>query len=732
MILGGEAMNLIVFLIARGISLVPEGDEGIGIGGLHEHLNGPARPSSPLRIVPMLPDTYQWTLVDSSFYDLMVPPGGRCVILADSVLKRLVNWEVPDWPLTPLATQAVRAAPTWLQDDMADNLSFLSPELQDTYALYVLNSPDPRFVDEIAFQVAHVSPEILSNEYFYPQLILVNTQYMYQMDSVLGYVRILDYPGPDYYSTTTYRMVNLSGDTVDYQIDHFFYYYYIVHPELSDEMPRMDWWVYNRWWRDFYAYYHDSGYPLFVDSLARARVVWTVTDHAVVLPADRPFDDTCCALNMIGNWVSRTVNFSAVGNRPIEPNIIAKEHDGNCGELQDALAAAGRTGLVPMTSICTFPEDHVWNEFYLDDSWHPMQIDLGFNPTHINDSSIAYDAGKHITEAFEWRSDGHGDTHTHIYSRTCSLTVYAYDRDTTPIEGARVVIYGEWTYGRYYSGWAFTDEEGRAEFELGDSTIIMIKIYTGIGSWPVLYDTITVSANPGEHFYEAAYLDSVLPCPHPGAQPPGDSVPVFKIQLNLDDLRAEHHGYARCRVSYNDSQGFNHYYNELHDTGYLSVYLADSVNYAKYMAGEDFEALYSLEDYTGGSLEFLAPRTSGKWYLLLSNEKRLSTTQLTYATVRLWFNAEAEVVEKPGPVAFVFSVAPCPAVRECRAIFSAPALLSTSLRLYDASGRLVSVLYDGPGDGKVHTADLAGQPGTYFLRLVQGERSWVKRVVILE
>jgi len=49
------------------------------------------------------------------------------------------------------------------------------------------------------------------------------------------------------------------------------------------------------------------------------------------------------AVDAIGNWVSETVPFAAEGDRPIQPNVIAHEHNGNCGELQDLLCAAGRT-----------------------------------------------------------------------------------------------------------------------------------------------------------------------------------------------------------------------------------------------------------------------------------------------------------------------------------------------------------------------------------------------------
>ncbi len=685
---------------------------------------------NPHNLIPSLPDTYNWNIADSALMQLMIPPGGRAVIMGDTVIKRLVNWDVPDWALTPLALRAVDAAPDWLKDEMADNLSNLSPELQDTYALYVLNCPDQRYLDELCFQIAHVGPEILSHQDFDPEMLLENVRFLYQLDDTLDYVRVIDVPGPDYYSTTVYRMVDLNGDTVDYEIDPYYYYYYIVHPEMSDEMPRMDWYVYNRCWRDFYAFYTDASYyPLLVDTLARAQVVWSVVDSAVILPADRPFDDTACALNVINNWVIKTVNFNAQGNRPIQPNVIVKEHDGNCGERQDALAAAGRTGLIPLTSICTLPEDHVWNEFYLNDQWYPYQADLG--NTHINDSSIAYDAGKQITSAFEWRSDGKGDTHTRNYSKVCSLSVYVYDRDTTPIEGARVLIYGQWnTNPRYISCWGFTDDSGLAEFELGDSTILMMRVQTDIGDWPTAYDTVSLGADPGDHFYLQVYIDSLLPQPRPSQYEPDDSVGVLRFDVSVENLRSVHHGYAKARTGCNDHTGFYHHYTEKHDTGRVSLFLIDSANYALYEQGSAFQAFYAINDITGGSYQLLAPRTSRQWFLLISNEKRTTTTQFFDLGLKLWYNGEISVNEQDSKQSLVFSATPNPgSVINIR--FSAPWDVPTSLALFDASGRQTENLFTGLGDGKVHRAVLKDtKPGVYFLRLKQGRKTWSRKIVV--
>ena len=127
-----------------GLTLSPFEPMPEAVGGAKAY-RGLLEPTPPTFYVPEVKDT-EWTTVDSSLMELMLPPGGRCIMAFDTNLG-IVRVEVPDWPLTALAQQAVDAAPSWLRDELADNLAHLPPAYQDTYALYILDCPDPRYLD---------------------------------------------------------------------------------------------------------------------------------------------------------------------------------------------------------------------------------------------------------------------------------------------------------------------------------------------------------------------------------------------------------------------------------------------------------------------------------------------------------------------------------------------------------------------------------------------------------
>ncbi|GAI47339.1 unnamed protein product, partial [marine sediment metagenome] len=101
---------------------------------------------------------------------------------------------------------------------------------QDLYANMILGSQDP-YVDEIAFCIAHLAPQTLTNAQFYPDVLVENAEYVYRNDTVLEYVTIIDSGsaavGGDYYSTTWYCVCE-DGDTADYYLPRDIYYWFIV------------------------------------------------------------------------------------------------------------------------------------------------------------------------------------------------------------------------------------------------------------------------------------------------------------------------------------------------------------------------------------------------------------------------------------------------------------------------------------------------------------------------
>ena len=105
-----------------------------------------------------------------------VPGDGALVVELDVDAGTLSVVEQPGHPLGDVARQAISVAPAWVQGSLARNLGELPPEVQDSFAALLLDAPDPRYLDELAFCLAHIAPEDLQREGMSPELLLQNVQ----------------------------------------------------------------------------------------------------------------------------------------------------------------------------------------------------------------------------------------------------------------------------------------------------------------------------------------------------------------------------------------------------------------------------------------------------------------------------------------------------------------------------------------------------------------------------
>ncbi|MBM4319484.1 MAG: hypothetical protein FJ125_05870, partial [Deltaproteobacteria bacterium] len=143
-------------------------------------------------------------------------------------------------PLTELARRALQLSPAWVRHALARNLGELQPAEQDRYAALIVEAPDPRYIDELAFGIAHVAPEDLAGEAMTPELLLHNVEGIYRLDPLLEYVRLVEVGTPgtddDFYTTTAYLAVE-DGVEQEWQLARDDYYWWVVHPRLQDELP---------------------------------------------------------------------------------------------------------------------------------------------------------------------------------------------------------------------------------------------------------------------------------------------------------------------------------------------------------------------------------------------------------------------------------------------------------------------------------------------------------------
>ena len=280
--------------------------------------------------------------------------------------------------LTDLAIEAIELAPDWLQDDLAIALNEHGTTDQDDLAQLIVDEEDLYLIDEIAFAIAHTSPEVLSYGSFYPELLTLNAELIYAYDPLLDFVQIEDVGEPgvdaDYYTTTTYRVEDESGNVVEKTVDRDIYYWYVVHPRLEDEWPLfVDGWASgnasspeNGWfWREFLwdaaaeECPEDKTCYLLQDYFEDIDVVWkskaeTRTDNG--------------AIGEIIQFVWDTIDFGAGDERPVQPVRIYTVERGNCGEHADLTSAAARTALIPCRNVGARSNDHTWDEFW-DDRW---------------------------------------------------------------------------------------------------------------------------------------------------------------------------------------------------------------------------------------------------------------------------------------------------------------------------------------------------------------------------
>ena len=84
-------------------------------------------------------------------------PGERYYAYLDSENQVLVEMDITDdsEDLPQEAKDAVNAAPGWLRDDLRYTFTTLTVSEARTYANHILNAKDNRYVDEIAFSIAH-------------------------------------------------------------------------------------------------------------------------------------------------------------------------------------------------------------------------------------------------------------------------------------------------------------------------------------------------------------------------------------------------------------------------------------------------------------------------------------------------------------------------------------------------------------------------------------------------
>jgi hypothetical protein len=329
---------------------------------------------------------------------------------------------------------AIAKSPRWIQRELTRQFHAIDGE---EYADMILEM-GKKYVDEIAFIIARSSlgkpPSV--------DIIIDNVLVLYENDKWLNYADIVDYDDTqgNYYSTVRYKVIE--NDIVK-QLEYppEIYYEHIVHPEIISKAE----FIYGRFWRDYLFNHNDLGYPLLKEKLSEIEYLWDCKSYSQ--PGNRlwtwSMDNHPTAVEAISYWIGKTVPAQAYGDRPGQPNVIAHEHNGWCGELKTIAVAAQCAALIPSIDNLNIGEDHVWRQFY-ERGWHHSDNWWADGGGAIDNPDIyAYGWGKDMSAIYAIKGDHsiYEVTSTYIHPEDRKTICFqVYDRLFNPVDGARITV----------------------------------------------------------------------------------------------------------------------------------------------------------------------------------------------------------------------------------------------------------------------------------------------------
>ncbi|MCD6181901.1 MAG: carboxypeptidase regulatory-like domain-containing protein [Candidatus Cloacimonetes bacterium] len=570
----------------------------------------------------------EWTVIDSLHFNLWLHSDKFVGAAYDNNAPGLSC--VEDYgPLTDAAQAALNKAPSWVRNRLRSTLVNMPETKQDVWAQPILDAVDP-FIDEIAFCVAVLPTSYLISEWAEPQLVVDNAHLIYQTDEDLSYVEIVDYGNSmtddDYYSTTRYWKKDQNGTLSQVEVPRDIYYMYLVDPKITDEIPAyIDPEVVENnsshnnnitgpdggfFWRDYLYNHHDEGYP----KLKYALENCSVANHFSF--------DVSSAVGAIEHWISQTMVFTSNAERPHQPVRIYKKHIGRCGEHADLRAAALRAALIPATSILSISGDHTWNEFW-DEDW------IHYDGGALNNPLLYENGwGKVFGSVFEIRSDGLLTSVTDRYSEgSASITVYAFDENDVPIDGAKITL-GVENGNIVFDNAGYTNDEGRYTFIVGEARTYYAKLQSLAGNVTSYQLLVENAEDGGVYEYEFHTNQSMPSFDIAVVDPPQDTTDDYRLVVDYTVPQHLDFGYIVL-----DDLYYCGYYDP-QDIGTVNFMMMNDLNYQSYI--DDIPCCAFNVDNTepAGNHEFDLINDQ-QWYMIFDNRTRVRNAEHLLADVKL-------------------------------------------------------------------------------------------------
>jgi len=377
-------------------------------------------------------------MVSKIFREIEIQPESDYFIRFDSQNLTLKGKDVEPWAygLSASSIVAIAKSPRWIQQRLTSQFHNISDP--QSYADVLLNS-SKQYADEIAFSIACCPGGRVPSA----SLLKENAESLYEHDQWISYADIIEYDDGmgNYSSTIRYRVLE-NGTERYYTLPSEIYYWYVVHPKITNEEIDA---VYGPLWRDYLVEHNDLGYPLLKEKLSTIQYLWDCQSY--YQPGGRLWS-VCInqhptAIEAISYWIGKTVPNPAIGDRPGQASVIAHEHNGWCGELQKIAIAAQRAALIPSISASNVGEDHVWREFY-ERGWHENDNWWSDTGGAVDEPDVyAYGWGKNMSAIYQWRGDGTilEDTARYIHEEDrITVDFMVKDLFLQPVDGARVIV----------------------------------------------------------------------------------------------------------------------------------------------------------------------------------------------------------------------------------------------------------------------------------------------------
>ena len=331
---------------------------------------------------------------------------------------------------------AIQRTPLWLHDNLRFKFRVITDASFRTKMVDLLNATEKKYLDEVAFTLAHLPYEVLSSSRFVNDwnYLIENAKMIYTCADSLQYVHLVeegDTVTGDWFTTTEYK-IKTGSNFIWRQIDNYYYYMFIVMPKLyiegvfvTDNTSSIDQRTWGYGWRDYlwnnpdplhdYTEVNCSTSIAAITSIPRLGELMQLPEYLwdeqkTYFTFNRAFNATEHALNILGNWASQCVPMDvtdANDYRPSQPNQIAWKHVGNCHEDALLVAAASRTSLIPLMHTVDNGDDHIWGMFHDagNTTWNHFEFFRG-GCTPLGDSRQQFWGMTNLTEygSYGWTS----------------------------------------------------------------------------------------------------------------------------------------------------------------------------------------------------------------------------------------------------------------------------------------------------------------------------------------